>query len=104
MSNKQGRRKLPESQKHSVSVRTKLTLMEYEIVKTRAERNGISIYEYIRRVLLNRKVSSGLKPELLESWKSLVKGYNFQSSSGGGHITITKEEAKVLIEYIKGQK
>ena len=55
--NKGGRPTLPENEKRSHSIGTKVNDMEFKIINARLDEFKMSIYEYLRQALINCKIT-----------------------------------------------
>lgn len=95
-------------QKRDKFVKARLNSMEYAIVKARAERAGISMYEYMRQALLKAKFIKPITPEQVALLKSLRAKLNEAEDDVGfypeGHnFARLLEELGSLLENIQNQ-
>ena len=66
-----GRPPKKDVMKRNHIIKTKLTKAEKEIVKAKAARTGVTVYEYMRQAVLKAKVIKPEPPISTEEWKIL---------------------------------
>ena len=101
---KSGRPRKAQSMLRTNIVQTKLTTMEYEKVKKRAEKAGMSVYEYVKEAVLSerRKPSPRLTSEIWALAKTQIELTNkvLQTAT----ILAEKFHREDLIKYIEDIK
>lgn len=94
--NKGGRPPLPENEKRSHSIGTKVNDMEFKIINAKIEEFKMTIYEYLRKALIDCRISA-------KKYEECIKVVNEFSHSDLMRLCIIKSvvHPRITLEEIK---